>query len=199
MISKTELTFSAANYRRFGHNPITYISSLLHNCISSVPSSAYWPGHFYKCLFQKRRVQPPPGWILSPLSRTNSSPPDRARDTAAEQCSRPNRIVFIAFPGRSQFQRRDFSAMKIERYTIDTTTTDSPSYRILPSPIRWKEGFFEARRKAYPSGAEILFRSLAINAKRLTGQSSGGASPKGVRTPLSTMSTPLLSANVRPL
>lgn len=48
--------------------------------------------------------------------------------------------------------------------------------------------------KLIRAGPEILFRSLAINAKRLTGQSSpGGVNPKGVRTVLSDVHTSVVS------
>lgn len=167
MISKTELTFSAANYRRFGHNPITYISSLLHNCISAYcPRAATRSRYvdFYKCLFQNRRFQPAIA-ILDRYIRSSS-----IEKSAGCSNSRPNRIIFIVHSRNYNFGQRDFSRPEwIEKY-VGTTCLRGEGVS-FPASLGG-EGFSKTRRKAYPSGAEILFRSLAINAKRLTGQSS---------------------------
>lgn len=118
MISKTELTFSAANYRRFGHNPITYISSLLHNCISAYcPRAATRSRYvdFYKCLFQYRRFQPAIA-ILDRYIRSSS-----IEKSAGCSNSRPNRIIFIVHSRNYNFGQRDFSRPEwIEKY-VGTT------------------------------------------------------------------------------
>lgn len=62
------------------------------------------------------------------------------------------------------------------------------------SPLPEGKDFPRRGAKLIRAGPEILFRSLAINAKRLTGQSSpGGVSPKGVRTVLSDVHTSVVS------
>lgn len=101
MISKTELTFSAANYKRFRHNPINYISSLLHNCISGYcPLRSPLVG-FLRMSISKHPLTP----CYRPL-RTSSFP---GRCSRNDTDSHPNRIICSLL----QFHKCSFQTAKI--------------------------------------------------------------------------------------
>lgn len=103
-----------------------------------------------------------------------------------------NRIIFIVYSRSYNFDNAISRVPNGYEKYVGTTYQGGRGGEVPPLP----EGKDFPRRgaKLIRAGPEILFRSLAINAKRLTGQSSpGGVNPKGVRTVLSDVHTSVVS------